>query len=144
MSGGGEKVQAFFSYTNIYGTGIMDNNKFNRHNFNMRVGGNLTDKLSFDTKITYFWQKADNFVRSDEDFRNVNRQITRVSSNIDIEYARDHYQFVNSDGELKQNYWHPHSNGGQNPFWVKYNCPNFFEANTVKGLATLSYRFMPS
>ncbi len=143
MSGGGERVQAFFSYTNIYGTGIMDNNQFNRHNFNMRVGGNLTDRLSFDTKITYLWQKADNYVRSDEDFTNVNRQITRLPSNIDLEYARNHYQFVNPDGELKQNYWHPHSNGGENPFWVKYNCTNFFEANTVKGLASLSYRFMP-
>ncbi len=144
VSGGGEKIQSYFSYTNVTGTGIVDNNTFNRHNFNFRVNGNLTDKLSFDTKITYFIQKADNYVRSDEDFTNVNRQITRIPSNIPLEYAESHYQFTNADGELKQNYWHPHSNGGENPFWVKYNCTNFADANSIKGLASLSYKLLPS
>ena len=146
VSGGGEKIQSYFSYTNIHGTGIVDNNSFIRHNFNYRLNANLTDKLSFDTKITYFWQKADNSVinQSGEDFTNVNRQITRLPPNIDLGYARSHYQFVNSDGELKQNYWHPHSNGGENPFWVKNNYKNFYESNTVKGLASLTYKFSPN
>lgn len=144
LSGGGDKIQSYFSYTNIYGNGIVDNNKFNRHNFNFRVGGNLTDKLSFDAKITYFWQKATNYVRSDEDFSNVNRQIVRLPSNIDIDYARSHVQYTNSNGELKQNYWHPGSNGGENPFWVKYNVTNFFEANAVKGMASLTYKLLPT
>lgn len=144
LSGGGDKIQSYFSYNNIYGNGIVDNNKFNRHNFNFRVGGNITDKLSFDAKITYFWQKATNYVRSDEDFSNVNRQIVRLPSNIDIDYARSHVQYTNSNGELKQNYWHPYSNGGENPFWVKYNVTNFFEANSVKGLASLTYKVTPT
>jgi TonB-linked SusC/RagA family outer membrane protein len=144
LSGGGDKIQSYFSYTNIYGNGIVDNNKFNRHNFNFRVGGNLTDKLSFDAKITYFWQKATNYIRSDEDFSNVNRQIVRLPSNIDIDYARSHVQYTNANGELKQNYWHPGSNGGENPFWVKYNVTNFFEANSVKGMASLTYKLLPT
>jgi len=68
VSGGGDKLQAYFSYNNIYGKGIVDNNTFLRHNFNFRVSGNITDKLSFDTKITYFDQGANNYVRSGEDF----------------------------------------------------------------------------
>jgi hypothetical protein len=88
LSGGNDKVQSYFSYNNIYGNGIVDNNKFNRHNFNFRVGMNLTDRLSFDAKITYLGRKATNYVRSDEDFSNVNRQIVRLPSNIDLEYAR--------------------------------------------------------
>jgi len=144
LSGGNDKVQSYFSYNNIYGNGIVDNNKFNRHNFNFRVGMNLTDRLTFDAKITYLWQKATNYVRSDEDFSNVNRQIVRLPSNIDLEYARSHVQFTNPLGQLKQNYWHPNSNGGENPFWVKYNVTNFFEANQVKGLASLSYKVSPT
>jgi TonB-linked SusC/RagA family outer membrane protein len=144
MSGGNEKIQAYFSYTNIYGNGIVDNNKFNRHNFNVRVGGNLTEKLTFDAKITYFWQKATNYVRSDEDFSNVNRQIVRLPSNIDLDYARTHVSYVNDNGELKQNYWNPGSNGGENPFWVKYNVTNFFESNAIKGMASLSYKLLPT
>lgn len=144
LSGGGDRVQSYFSYTNIYGNGIVDNNKFNRHNFNFRIIGNLTDRLTFDAKITYFWQKAKNFVRSDEDFSNVNRQIVRLPSNIDIDYAESHTQYVNSNGELKQNYWNPGSNGGENPFWVKHNVTNFFEANSVKGMASLTYKLLPT
>ena len=144
VSGGGDKVQAFFSYNNIYGNGIVDNNKFLRHNFNFRVSGNITDKLSFDTKITYFDQKADNYVKSGEDFSNVNRQILRLPTNIGIDYIRDHYQFYNEERELKQNYWRPGSNGGENPYWVKYNCTNFFNASNVKGMASLTYKFMPN
>ena len=143
VSGGGEKIHAYFSYNNIYGNGIVDNNKFLRHNFNFRVGGNLTDKLSFDTKVTYFDQKADNYVKSDEDFTNVNRQILRLPTNIDVDYIRNHYEFYNEERELKQNYWRPGSNGGENPYWVKYNCTNFFKANNVKGLGSLTYEFMP-
>lgn len=144
LSGGGDKIQAYFSYNNINGKGIVDNNLFNRHNFNLRIGGNITDKLSFDTKITYFDQKADNYVRSDEDFANVNRQIIRLPTNIDLAYAEKHYQYYNEDRELKQNYWHPGSNGGENPIWVKYNTTNFFNATQVKGMGSLTYKFMPN
>ena len=101
MGGGNDKVQSYFSYNNIYGNGIVDNNKFNRHNFNFRVGMNLTDRLSFDAKITYLWQKATNYVRSDEDFSNVNRQIVRLPSNIDIDYAKSHVEFTNAHRTAK-------------------------------------------
>jgi TonB-linked SusC/RagA family outer membrane protein len=144
VSGGGEKIQAYFSYNNIYGKGIVDNNKFLRHNFNFRVGGNLSDKLSFDTKVTYFDQKADNYVKSGEDFSNVNRQILRLPTNIGLDYIENHYQFYNANRELTQNYWRPGSNGGENPIWVKYNCTNSFRANNVKGLGSLTYKFMPN
>ena len=126
LSGGGEKIQAFFSYNNIHGKGIVDNNTFLRHNFNFRVSGNLTDRLSFDTKVTYFDQKANNFIKSGEDFSNVNRQILRLPTNIGVDYIKNRYQFYNANRELTQNYWRPGSNGGENPFWVKYNCTNFF------------------
>lgn len=144
VTGGGEKIQSFFSYTNIQGTGIIDNNKFKRHNVNFRVSGNLTDKLSFDTKVTYFFQRADNFLRSDEDFSNVNRQIVRVPTNIDVNDLENRYEYINEDGELKQNYWNPGSNGGQNPYWAKNNVRNFFDANNLKGLASLTYKLLPS
>ncbi len=144
VSGGGEKIQAYFSYNNIYGKGIVDNNRFLRHNFNFRVGGNLSDKLSFDTKVTYFDQGADNFVKAGEDFSNINRQILRLPTNIGIDYIKNHYQFYNVDRQLLQNFWRPGSNGGENPYWVKNNITNFFKANNVKGLGSLTYKFMPN
>jgi TonB-linked SusC/RagA family outer membrane protein len=146
LSGGGEKVQSYFSYNNIYGKGIVDNNTFLRHNFNFRTGGTITNdnKLSFDAKITYFDQKANNYIKSGEDFANVNRQILRLPSNISTDYAASHYQFYNANRQLTQNYWRPGSNGGENPYWVKYNCTAFFNANSVKGMGALTYKFLPN
>jgi TonB-linked SusC/RagA family outer membrane protein len=144
VTGGGDKIQSFFSYNNISGRGIVDNNTFLRHNFNFRVGGNITDKLSFDTKITYFDQGENNFVKAGEDFSNVNRQILRLPTNIGVDYIKDHYQFRNDQGQLIQNYWNPGSNGGENPMWVKYNTTNKMNSGNVKGLASLTYKFLPN
>ena len=49
----------------------------------------MTDKLTFDTKITYFDQKANNYIKAGEDFANVNRQIVRLPTNIGTEYIRE-------------------------------------------------------
>lgn len=144
VSGGGEKVQAYFSYTNIAGTGIVDNNKFLRHNFNFRVSGDLTSKLSFDTKITYFDQKQDNYIKTGESFENINRQIIRLPTNISVDYIKDHYQYYNENKQLLQNYWRPGSNGGENPYWVKNNISNLANGNSVKGMASLTYKFLPN
>jgi len=144
VTGGGDKIQSFFSYNNISGQGIVDNNKFLRHNFNYRVGGNITDKLSFDAKITYFNKIEDNFIRSGEDFVNLNRQILRLPTSISVDYIKEHYQFVTDDGKLTQNYWNPGSNGGENPMWVKYNNTNKMNSDNVKGLASVTYKFLPN
>src|SRR4030095_12845290 len=88
--------------------------------------------------------KANNYIKSGEDFANVNRQITRLPTNISTDYASHHYQFYNANRQLTQNYWNPGSNGGENPYWVKYNCTAYFKADNVKGLASLTYRFMPN
>ena len=47
---GNEKVQGFFSYTNTQSKGIVPGNDLKRNNFNLRFTGNLTKKLSFDSR----------------------------------------------------------------------------------------------
>ena len=53
LTSGTEKVRTLFSYTNTNSRGIVETNKLRRNNFNLRIDGNLSPKLSFDTKLTY-------------------------------------------------------------------------------------------
>ena len=49
-----------FSYTNNSTESILENSDLNSHNFNLRGVANLSDKLSVDSKATYFTQEVNN------------------------------------------------------------------------------------
>ncbi len=59
---GNEDFTVLFSYTNNYSTSIVPGSELKSNNFNLRATANLTDKLSFDGKATYFDQKLSNRV----------------------------------------------------------------------------------
>lgn len=70
ISSGGKNVKTYFSYTNTQSKGIIPGNKLKRHNFNLRVSGDITRKLNIDSRITYFHQDVDNRVATGDDFAN--------------------------------------------------------------------------
>jgi hypothetical protein len=53
------------------------------------------------------------------------------------------YDYLNSSGFLRQNYWNPGSNGGANPYWTKYRALSTDERNRVIGFASLTYKILP-
>ena len=118
---GNEKIQGYFSYTNTQSKGIVPGNDLKRNNFNLRITGNLSKKLSFDTKVTYFHQMVNNRVSTGDDFSNPMRAILRQPSNISLEEAKD-FEYYDDNG-LLQNYWNPHSTGMENPYWIVNNMP---------------------
>jgi TonB-linked SusC/RagA family outer membrane protein len=59
---GGDNYSVRFSYTNNNSTSILPNSKLESHNFNLRSIFDLNDKLSVDTKATYFTQELTNRV----------------------------------------------------------------------------------
>jgi TonB-linked SusC/RagA family outer membrane protein len=141
MNAGNEKIQGYFSYTNTQSRGIIPGNSLKRDNFNVRITGNLSKKLSFDTKLTYFHQDVKNRVSTGDDFSNPMRAILRMPTNISLDQAKDYY-YTNPSG-LFQNYWNPHSNGGENPYWILYNIPNEDTRDRVLSVASAKYEFIP-
>ncbi len=141
MNAGNDKIQGYFSYTNTASNGIVQGNNLNRDNFNVRITGNLSKKLSFDTKLTYFHQDVKNRVSSGDDFSNPMRAILRVPTNISLTQAKDYF-YNNSEGALLQNYWNPHSNGGENPFWIIHNIPNEDTRDRVLSVASARYEII--
>ncbi|MBK8881557.1 MAG: SusC/RagA family TonB-linked outer membrane protein [Bacteroidales bacterium] len=136
-SGKGD-TQTYFSYTNTQSKGIVPGNELRRNNVNLRITTALSEKLSLDTKITYFHQAVDNRVSTGDDFSNPMRAILRQPSNISTAEAKN-YKYYDNDGFLVQNYWNPHSNGGENPWWIVNMIPYTEARDRVLGMASLKY-----
>lgn len=142
LNGGGEKTNAYFSYTNTDATGIVDNNKLKRHNINLRLGSQFGEKLSLDAKITYLNEVINNRQRTGDTYDNANRHVARLPRNISLDDAKN-YSYVDASGFTRQNFWNPGSNGGHNPYWIKNNVPAINERNRIMGFAALTYKILP-
>ncbi len=144
FSGGSDKTQTYFSYTNVDAKGIVDNNKLKRNILNLRITNKLGKKLELDTKITYLNERIDNRQQTGEAFANLQRHILRLPRNISLEQAQD-FEYVDpSTGRLRQNFWNPGSNGGQNPYWIKNRVLARDNRDRVTGFTQLSYDFTPN
>lgn len=140
VSGGGEKMQAYFSYTNVNATGIVDNNTMKRSTLNLRISGDISTKLSYDAKVTYLDEIINNRQQTGEAFANVQRHILRLPRNISLDAAKE-YEFINPvSGKLLQNFWNPGSNGGQNPYWIKNRVIALDKRARVTGFGSMTYK----
>ncbi len=144
LSGGNANTQTYFSYTNVGAKGIVSNNKLKRNILNLRITNKLGKKLELDTKITYLNEHVDNRQQTGEAYGNVQRHILRLPRNISLDQAQD-FEYINpSTGRLRQNYWNPGSNGGQNPYWIKNRVIAQDDRDRVTGFTQLSYDLTPS
>ncbi|MCU0339879.1 MAG: SusC/RagA family TonB-linked outer membrane protein [Spirosomaceae bacterium] len=141
FSGGNEKTQTYFSYTNVGATGIVDNNKLKRNILNLRLTSDLGKKLSLDTKITYLSERIDNRQQTGEAFANLQRHILRLPRNIPLSQA-EKFEYVDPvSGRTRQNFWNPGSNGGQNPYWIKNRVLAIDNRDRVTAFSALTYNF---
>jgi TonB-linked SusC/RagA family outer membrane protein len=144
FSGGNDKAQTYFSYTNVGATGIVDNNKLQRNILNLRVTNQVSSKLSVDSKITYLSERIDNRQQTGESFANLQRHVLRLPRNISLEAAQD-FEYVDpATGRLRQNYWNPGSNGGQNPYWIKNRVIALDKRDRITGFSALTYKVTPA
>ncbi|GJM28044.1 MAG: SusC/RagA family TonB-linked outer membrane protein [Cyclobacteriaceae bacterium] len=140
LTGGSDDVRGYFSYTNTLTKGIVPTNDLQRNNVNVRVDGKLSEKLSFDAKITYFNQKVDNRLATGDSYFNPMRALYRQPSNISLDQARD-FEYIDETGTPRQHYWNPNTNGGENVYWMINRTSAEEIRNRVIGLASLRYQF---
>ena len=144
FSGGTEKAQTYFAYTRVDATGIIDNNKMKRNNLNLRLTGKVSPKLSYDSKVTYLKQDIDNRQYTGEAYQNNQRHILRIPRNISLAQAGKYDYIDPSTGKLRQNYWNPGSNGGENPLWTKNRVISDDIRDRVMGFGSLTYQVTPA
>ncbi|MBL3656727.1 SusC/RagA family TonB-linked outer membrane protein [Fulvivirga sediminis] len=140
LSGGNEKANLRFSYTNALANSILPNSEVNKHNFNMRAYAELTDKLSFDGKVTYANIKGTN--RPTLGTEGIMSDLYTIPRNVDINDLKD-YQW---DESLAVRSYTLLPDGSpatdtSNPYWVLYNDHNDDVRNRTYGYFKVNYQF---
>lgn len=145
LSGSSDKSSVRFSYTNSDIESILPNAGIQRDNFNLRAFTNLSDKLSLDTRITYFLQTARN--RPNQGTEGVAAYLWPLARNVitsDLKVFQDLESPIRPADPDNPNAIYrviaPTSSGG-NPYWILFNDSNEDRRSRVTGFAKLQYRF---
>ncbi len=129
-----------FSYTNNSTESILPNSGLNSHNFNLRGIAKLSDKLSIDSKATYFTQEVTN--RASLGGEGVLNYVYSMPRNVDVDdlknYQKDNPATLEDYRVIS--YGQPGSTTG-NPFWMLLNDQNGEKRNRFLGFAKLNYEF---
>ena len=137
---GSDKSSIRFSYTNNSSEAILENSNLNSHNFNLRGTAQLSDKLSLDTKATFFTQDITNRASIGGEGvlgsvyympRNVNIDDLRTFQGMETATLSDFY--VLSYGQLGDN--------TPNPFWMLNNDVRDESRSRFFGFTKLNYQF---
>lgn len=147
LSGGNEKVQNYFSYSNTTNKGILPTNKFNQHTITFRTTSKfLNDKLVLDANIMYANQDVKNRPSSGLYFSPIAGlyMFPRGQNFSDFEES---YQYLSPGRNLNlQNWFNINADRGlsgthhsQNPFWVLHKTPTFQTRHNIIGAVNLRY-----
>lgn len=133
LEGSGQKSSIRFSYTNTSANAITPGTELSRHNFNVRATSNLSNKLSLDTKVTYFVQDGTN--RPQLGTEGVMAYLYPIPRNTVIDDLKD-YQDPVSYGVKT------YTNGSVgNPYWFMLYDKNNDSRSRIQGFAKATYTF---
>ena len=136
---GSESGSIRFSYTNNSSQSIVENSDLNSHNFNLRGVANLSDKLTFDAKATYFTQEVSNRA-STTGAQGLLGHLYQMPRNVAIDDLRT-YQKENPatpDDFAVIRYADLYVG---NPFWMAYNDETSVRRNRFLGFTKINYQF---
>ena len=138
VSKGSETGSIRFSYTNNATEGIIENSDLDSHNFNLRAVANLSDKLTIDSKATYFIQKVTNRA-STTGAQGLINYVYSMPRNVAVNDLRT-YQMENpsTPDDFKVI-----SYGEQegNPFWQSLHDENSVRRNRFLAFTKINYKF---
>ena len=128
-----------FSYTNNSSNSIIENSNLSSHNFNLRAVNNLSDKLTVDTKGTYFTQKVNNRA-STTGAQGLLAYVYNMPRNVVTDDMRN-YQMDNPATPSDYNEIRYAGGNAGNPFWMLYNDKNDVRRNRFLGFTKINYEF---
>jgi TonB-linked SusC/RagA family outer membrane protein len=143
ISGGSENIQNYFSYGNTTATGIIPNNRFDRHSIAFRQTYNLlrNDRLKIEVSANYVHQKTENKISGGTVY-NPLFNLYQAPRNLDMNYYKNFeshgswisepVQVLSVSGSdisanpetvtlegMKQNWFLGRGSSGENnPFWL--------------------------
>ncbi|MEH6679178.1 MAG: SusC/RagA family TonB-linked outer membrane protein [Sediminicola sp.] len=139
LSSSTETASVRFSYTNSDLGSILPNSSVIRNNFNLRGFAKLSDKLTLDSKITYFLQDAKN--RPSQGTEGLMAYLWPLARNVRTEDLKNYQNIQNPiDPDNIYRVIAPTASGG-NPYWILFNDSNEDTRSRITGFAKLDYQF---
>jgi TonB-linked SusC/RagA family outer membrane protein len=135
LSGGNEKINSRFSFTNDDVMGIQPTNYVGRQALNLRTTTKLSDKLSSDVKVTYTDQSVINRPQMSDMQGNPAYNLTVMPRNIRTVDAEN---YMTSTGV--ENLWTSDTYKG-NPYWTINKQRTSDKLQRITGFASLHYDF---
>ncbi|MGV8092968.1 MAG: SusC/RagA family TonB-linked outer membrane protein [Mangrovibacterium sp.] len=135
LSGGNEKINSRFSFTNDDVMGIQPTNYVGRQALNLRTTTKLSDKLSSDVKVTYTDQSVINRPQMSDMQGNPAYNLTVMPRNI---RTADAENYMTSTGV--ENLWTSDTYKG-NPYWTINKQRTSDKLQRITGFASLHYDF---
>ena len=117
VTGGTDKMQTYFSYTNNDIKGIIQKNDLTRHTVNLRITNQVSSRFSTDAKVTYVNQDIKNRPRAGEENAPV-IDIYNMARNISTVDARNYVVLNNVGIATPTTFPSTLSSIYQNPYWV--------------------------
>ncbi len=139
-STGSDKSTAYFSYSNTTAKGVLEDNKMQRHNFNLRLTTELLKNLNLDFKITWFNQNLKDRPTTGDDLFSPMHQLIRMPRSLRTSDIST-YAYYTPAGDYKQNTWIPQSTNVINPYWSMYGYESPSTNSNINSLLTLKYNF---
>ncbi len=139
-SAGTEKTTVYFSYSNTTARSVIETDKLQKHNFNLRLATELLPKLKLDFKITYLNQKLVNSPERGDSYFSPMHQLVRMPRSLRTEDIKI-FEYFTKEGSLRQNFWNPGSTSMQNPYWAMNRSIVPTVKNRIDIFSTLRYNF---
>ena len=129
-----------FSYTNNDTQGMIPNSSMISHNFNLRGVMNLSDKLSIDSKATYFTQEVNG--RQQMGGEGIMGVLYQMPRSVDINDLKK-YQVDNpgTTDEFKVLNYGGSNSQTANPYWMANHDEYNERRNRFFGFAKINYEF---
>lgn len=121
FSTGNEHTQAYFSYANTEGKGILETHRLSKHNINLRETATFFDGLlKIDGNINLLKQTVKNRPVPGGFYMNPLVGLYRFPRGMDIAEYKDHFEVWDEERQLNVQNWHaPTEDFEQNPYWVQ-------------------------
>ena len=137
IEGGNENISARVSYTNFKGEGITPNTELVKNTLNLRTVLRLSEKLTFDTKITLFNQEGQSRPSMAWSDYNPMVRLFRISRNANLQ---DYEEAAKREGATWMMPYGYSTNDG-NPYYTQNLITNEDSKSRAIAFAKATYKF---
>ncbi len=139
ISGGTDKITAYFSYTNTSAKGVLPTNKYSKNNFSFNQSTKLfNDKVTISSNVMFAQEETHNRPGAGY-YNNPLTGLYLFARERDFESYKENYQVFDPARNLYKMSWYSTEEKMNNPFWEIYKNPKLNTSYRVIASLKLSW-----